>query len=427
MAKFQDKNLKLRYNQRAYFGDNDDCSIWHDGADFRVSCTLSGVDPTQEHHLTTKKYVDDLTFGLDWQDSVLTISGAPPAAPSTGDRYLITVSGASGAWTGHEDDIVEWDGAAWDFISPNEGFATFVEDEDVVYVYSNGQWVKMASIFDHGGLAGLLDDDHPQYILVDGSRGFTSTVSGVYPTQSYHLVTKQYVDDEISTISGVSDHGTLSGLLDDDHPQYILVDGSRGFTSTVSGVDPTQSYHLATKQYVDDLDFIGLPDTPVTYSGYGGYFVTVNAAEDALEFTTGSGVNSVLDHGLLQGLDDDDHPLYVPHDGTRGFTATVSGVYPTQSYHLTTKEYVDDNVHQHRTGRVSLVLDSDNKTVSFSTPMSDTNYSVSVIMRNSVDEIKNKAIYPMIITSTTVSGFSVLFSGDIDSNNYSLDYLAVSD
>jgi hypothetical protein len=62
-------------------------------------------------------------------------------------------------------------------------------------------------------------------------------------------------EDEI-TISGAagggsSDHGSLTGLNDDDHPQYVLVDGSRGFTNTVSGVDPVQPYDLATKYYVD--------------------------------------------------------------------------------------------------------------------------------------------------------------------------------
>jgi ribosome-binding factor A len=117
----------------------------------------------------------------------------------------------------------------------------------------SGLQSQITTYSDHGNLSGLGDDDHTQYILVDGSRGFTSTVSGVDPTQDYHLATKFYVDDEIATLSGsiILDHGSLLGLLDDDHPQYILTDGSRGFTSTVSGVDPTQDYHLATKAYVD--------------------------------------------------------------------------------------------------------------------------------------------------------------------------------
>lgn len=33
---------------------------------------------------------------------------------------------------------------------------------------------------------------------------------------------------------GVTDHGALTGLSDDDHPQYSLVDGTRAFTGTVT-------------------------------------------------------------------------------------------------------------------------------------------------------------------------------------------------
>ncbi|MCI0527604.1 MAG: hypothetical protein L0Y56_09200 [Nitrospira sp.] len=52
---------------------------------------------------------------------------------------------------------------------------------------------------------------------------------------------------------GVSDHGALSGLTDDDHPQYSLVSGARAFTGTVEGIIPTSAAHLATKGYVDSV------------------------------------------------------------------------------------------------------------------------------------------------------------------------------
>jgi hypothetical protein len=55
---------------------------------------------------------------------------------------------------------------------------------------------------DHGSISGLADDDHTQYSLADGTRAFTGTVSGVTPTEDAHLTTKQYVDSNISTTSG---------------------------------------------------------------------------------------------------------------------------------------------------------------------------------------------------------------------------------
>ena len=55
------------------------------------------------------------------------------------------------------------------------------------------------------------------------------------------------------------DHGALSGLADDDHTQYILVDGTRSFTGAqahggfgITGVlDPVNAQDAATKAYVD--------------------------------------------------------------------------------------------------------------------------------------------------------------------------------
>lgn len=131
---------------------------------------------------------------------------------------------------------------------------------------------------DHGSLAGLSDDDHTHYSRADGARAFTGVVGGIDPTLSTHLATKNYVDTTIitdhtaltnigvnthaqidthiadSTIhftEGSIDHGSIGGLLDDDHTQYSLADGTRAFTGTVGGIDPTLSTHLTTKNYVD--------------------------------------------------------------------------------------------------------------------------------------------------------------------------------
>jgi len=79
----------------------------------------------------------------------------------------------------------------------------------------------------------------------NGELFLNHTISGVDPTENYHLVTKGYM-----TSSGVINHDHLYGLEDDDHSQYILVDGSRAFTSTVGGVDPTDDPHLVTLSFM---------------------------------------------------------------------------------------------------------------------------------------------------------------------------------
>jgi hypothetical protein len=54
-----------------------------------------------------------------------------------------------------------------------------------------------------------------------------------------------------ATNGGQIDHGTLTGLTDDDHTQYVKADGTRAFTAAISGVTPTLDAHLTTKGYVD--------------------------------------------------------------------------------------------------------------------------------------------------------------------------------
>jgi len=376
MAKFTSKDLRLKDGQKITFGDALDSNVlWDDAAaELRLDTVISGVLPTKQDHLTTRWYVDN---------EVATLSGS--------------------------------------------------------------------IVLDHGGLTGLDDDDHTQYVPTDGSRGFTNTVSGVDPIQLYHLATKNYIDTELATVSGgiVQDHGGLTGLADDDHTHYSLVDGTRAFSDVVGGITPTADSHLTTKSYVDLLvqgvdwqesvddwwdPSSGLPSSPstedryiATASGTGwstnnvyeyngatwdetipneGYTTWVEN-EDALYLFNGSdwvqfgstvthnNLNNLqggtsneyyhlsstqfealtdnntnvddaslqhhhdsryyteteidatvsgLDHGNMNGLDDDDHTQYSLVDGTRAFTSTVGGVTPTADSDLTTKLYVDDEI-----------------------------------------------------------------------------------
>lgn len=112
------------------------------------------------------------------------------------------------------------------------------------------------SALDHGNLepTSLLDDDHTQYILVAGTRAFSGDQSfGNNQATSFRVENVAVVpgagnqgrlifdvpnlalkvDDGTSFKNvGVTDHGLLDApsLLDDDHPQYLLTDGTRAVT-----------------------------------------------------------------------------------------------------------------------------------------------------------------------------------------------------
>jgi hypothetical protein len=359
--------------------------------------TVGGVTPIADSDLTTKQYVDQLVQGLDWQDSVLSIAPAASGIAVEGNRYIADSTGSG--WT--EDWIYEYTGTTWSGIEPNEGFATWVEDADALFVYNGTDWVRFGSTVIHNNLSGLQGGTTDEYYHLTSDE-YTSLTSagGVEDASDMHTHDdRYYTETEMdATISGIqssiiTDHGGLTGLGDDDHTQYILVDGSRGFTSTVSGVSPIQDYDLATKKYVDD------------------------------EIATLSG-SIVLDHGGLTGLADDDHLQYVPTDGSRGFTSTVSGVDPVQDYDLATKSYVDSQDSPQLHGRYSIANDTCTFTVTFS-GIGHTNYTIASDLENTSDS--PPSVYAYIISAKTQNSFDVTLMGDTDSPNYVLNWLILED
>ena len=59
---------------------------------------------------------------------------APPGGPSNGDRYIVGGS-ATGDWSGHDDHLAIYNGVAWVFHVPVEGWLAYIEDEAKISVY----------------------------------------------------------------------------------------------------------------------------------------------------------------------------------------------------------------------------------------------------------------------------------------------------
>src|SRR5690606_13709717 len=98
-------------------------------------------------------------------------------------------------------------------------------------------------VSDHGALTGLADDDHPQYARTDGSRGAFASPTHTHDSRYVRTVNNAGPDANGNVTvegggGGATDHGALTGLGDDDHPQYALADGTRGsFASQSHGHD----------------------------------------------------------------------------------------------------------------------------------------------------------------------------------------------
>ena len=129
-------------------------------------------------------------------------------------------------------------------------------------------------VTDHSLLTNLSADDHPQYILTDGTRAFTGMQSlGGFnltnlldPVAAQDAATKNYVDTVNTSMQAyvdlnhpVTDHGLLSNLSGDGHPQYLRVDGTRamsgnlnmGLNQITSLITGTTGDTATNKTYVD--------------------------------------------------------------------------------------------------------------------------------------------------------------------------------
>lgn len=97
--------------------------------------------------------------------------------------------------------------------------------------------------------------------------------------------TKYAAGGAVSGSTGVSDHGALTGLSDDDHSIYALADGSRG-TFEVSGAVATHS--------ADTTSVHGITDTSTLYYS-GGTDVAVADGGTGSSSASGARTNLGID------------------------------------------------------------------------------------------------------------------------------------
>ena len=165
-------------------------------------------------------------------------------------------------------------------------------------------WQTILSTVDHGGIGGLSDDDHAQYHTDarGDARYYTETeldagqLDNQYFQESEFLNTSAGAGDagkpvkldaaghiDASMINdGDVDHGGLAGLGDDDHTQYLLVDGSRNLTGNWS-IDPGIT--------IDGRDIrLDGQDLDTLVSNIGKVKVDTGATSDFLGAASGDGV-----------------------------------------------------------------------------------------------------------------------------------------
>lgn len=133
----------------------------------------------------------------------------------------------------------------------------------------------------------------------------------------------------------------------------------------------------------------------------------LRATYEYLGGTAGGGTSV---HGELEGLSADDHTQYL--NSTRG---------DTRYY---TKSEIDSMIGDQRYGQLNIPNDAEDIWIPIAPAFPNANYSISVSIENTSDS--PSSIYSYNITAKTVNGFEVTFTGDIDSGNYVLSWIAVA-
>jgi hypothetical protein len=162
--------------------------------------------------------------GIEYQDSVKDKDLlAPPASPSTGDRYIIATGTATGAWVGKNTQITEWNGSTWVFYVPTEGWTCFVDDENKQYSFADGSWIRTG---------GALQTVTAGAGLTGGGQADTVTLN----IGAGSGITVNADDIAVKAYKGITVDGNgVAVNIDGDSVQYDATNGNRLMVVNLDG------------------------------------------------------------------------------------------------------------------------------------------------------------------------------------------------
>lgn len=222
---------------------------------------------------------------------------APPVSPVIGSMYLVP-TGASGIWAGHEHTIAVRYEEGWTYIPPRDGVIAIVRDTDSMYVANDGVWAQSAGATPaHGDLSGLDQDDHPQYLTE--TRG-----DARYPSISHNH------DAQYDAIGEADAAVAAHVAATDPHTEYVKkVNDRLGVNATA---DTTNRLYVKSDAVMFSHDDV----TP----GTGDLLHKLNKSSAAKIAAT-----LLLDNGANRAraglINDDNYTIQVSADGTAWLTA----------------------------------------------------------------------------------------------------------
>ncbi len=131
-----------------------------------------------------------------YQQAVInSTTSTPPGSPVKGDRYIVKATG-TGAWTGKDNNIAWYDGAAWQFDIPAAGWTAWDNAQATQLYFTGSAWTHATAdmtkaVYDTNN-NGIVDKAEN----VDDGAGNATTAAQVKTayTQSHVQGTDQALD-----------------------------------------------------------------------------------------------------------------------------------------------------------------------------------------------------------------------------------------
>lgn len=221
MAKFSQKDIFFKDNDMAVFGTDQDSALFWDGTEdeLRLTTTISGVDPLQSYHLTTKNYVDS---------QLITTSGDPTGYFDAYDSSGGTSVGTT--WTDVPLDVVRKINT--EFFSHGAGSSELIIDKSSTYIIV----ARVTTTISTGtsrtdSSMRLVKDDGSGYVAIPGTTAimYNRTLNVGENTGTVSLIIDLVAGDRIK-IQTKRDNGTstLSLLAEGSSLTVFTTKGPKG-------------------------------------------------------------------------------------------------------------------------------------------------------------------------------------------------------
>jgi len=411
--------------------------------------TISGTGGPSEWQFGVNSTPEDIISSGE----ILYFNQAGTTTITRSNENEITISGGTGEWqygvNNVPKDIISsgdilyfnsFAGIQIERTGPNE--ITFSGSSAITDYYTQGEVTTISGdivaqiITEHNNLLSIQGGlPNNYYHITDAQRTYLTNVSGALNASSQHIhddryytqlqittisgdivaqiPTDYYTQSEVTTISGdivaqiITDHNNLSGLQ-----------GGEGLSNAF--------YHLSYTEYLALTSNGGVVDASGQHR-HDSLYVT----HSGMTTISGDIVSQIItDHNNLSGIQGGSSSQRYHLTGGQHSTLTnISGVVDASDQHIHDDRYyteteVDQLIGINKSGREPVGLKDTGTSVSFATAFPNSNYSLFVSLENTIDSPASE--YAINIDGKTASGFSVHYSGKIDSNNYYLNWYATT-